>query len=419
MTTESASFNPWNMALCQLDEVAEVMKLDAAIHQKLRHPKRILTVSVPTHMDDGRLEVFTGFRVQHNMDRGPTKGGLRYHPDVTCDEVKALAMWMTWKCAVVDIPYGGAKGGVICNPKRMSVKELERMTRRLTIELMPVLGPDRDIPAPDVYTDAQTMGWIMDTYSMHEGYSVPGVVTGKPISIGGSCGRREATSRGCVFCIQYAAEKIGLSLRGARVVVQGFGNVGAIAAQLLEQEGCRIVGASDSRGGVHHPKGMSFDSLWAHKQESGTVMGFQGADNLSNQELLELECEILIPAALEHQITAENAPRIRARILAEGANGPTTPEADTILEKRGVFVIPDILANAGGVTVSYFEWVQGQQEYFWKEQEVNSRLAEIMKLAFDNVVRVREERKLSMRMAAYVVAVGRVADAIRSRGIFP
>jgi glutamate dehydrogenase (NAD(P)+) len=415
----AAKRNMWEMALQQLDAVAARMGLDHAIHEKLRYPRRILTVSIPTKLDNGELKVFVGHRVQHSTDRGPAKGGLRYHPDVDLDEIKALAMWMTWKCGVVDIPYGGAKGGVVCNPKEMSKAELERMTRRLTIELMPILGPEKDIPAPDVYTDQATMAWIMDTYSMNVGYTVPGVVTGKPISVGGSRGRQEATSRGCVLCVKYAAEHLGLDLRSAKAVVQGFGNVGGIAAQLLDAEGCTVVAASDSQGGVYNPHGIKVASLVAHKEETGSVVGMPGCDGVTNAELLELPCEILVPAALENQIKESNAGAIKAKIVAEGANGPTTPEADAVLEERGVFVVPDVLANAGGVTVSYFEWLQGQQEYFWTEREVNSRLAEIMHAAFDAVLKQSLAGGTSMRMAAYMLGVGRVAEAIRHRGIYP
>ena len=411
--------NPWDVARQQLDAVAEVLRLEDPIHQKLRSPRRALTVSIPTRMDDGSFRVFTGHRVQHNMDRGPAKGGIRYHPAVDLDEVKALAMWMTWKCAVVNIPYGGAKGGVVCDPKKMSQGELERMTRRFTCELLPIIGPDKDIPAPDVYTNEQTMAWIMDTYSMNVGHSVPGVVTGKPICVGGSCGRREATGRGVVLTVIDAARHLKLDLQKATMAVQGFGNVGAVAAQLLEKEGTRLVAASDSSGGVVQPKGLGVDALLAHKQKTGSVVGFPGAEPVSNEDLLQLKCDILIPAALENQITDRNADRIKARIVAEGANGPTTPEADRILHDRGILLLPDILANAGGVTASYFEWVQGQQEYFWTETEVNSRLAEIMHRAFAEVMTIQQSRKVSMRLAAYMVGVGRVAAAIRARGIYP
>jgi glutamate dehydrogenase (NAD(P)+) len=411
--------NSWTIALQQLDAVAGAIRLEPEIHEKLRHPRRTLTVSIPTRMDDGTLRVFTGYRVQHSTDRGPSKGGIRYHPSVDLDEVKALAMWMTWKCAVVNIPYGGAKGGVICDPKNMSRGELERMTRRFTCELIPIIGPDKDIPAPDVYTNEDTMAWIMDTYSMNVGYCVPGVVTGKPISIGGSRGRKEATGRGVALSVCDAAKRQGMDLSKSTLVVQGFGNVGGVAAALLEREGCKLVGASDSAGGIYNPAGISVQALLRHKQEAGTVGGFAGCAAVTNEALLELPCDVLVPAALENQITERNADRIRAKIVAEGANGPTTPGADAILHERGVFLLPDILANAGGVTVSYFEWMQGQQEYFWSESEVNVRLAEIMHTAFEEVVSIHAERQVPMRMAAYMAGVGRVADAIRARGIYP
>jgi glutamate dehydrogenase (NAD(P)+) len=370
-------------------------------------------------LDDGSLRVFTGYRVHHNLTRGPAKGGLRYHPSVTLDEVTALAMWMTWKCALLDLPFGGAKGGVICDPKAMSAGELERMTRRLTSELMIILGPDRDIPAPDVNTNAQTMAWILDTYSMNVGYSVPSVVTGKPISVGGSRGREEATGRGCVCVVLRALEHLGLPVQGARVVVQGCGNVGLTAARLLEREGARVVGLSDSQSGVHCAAGLDIGQVAAHKQRTGHLAGFPGADPLAHTEVMELECEVLIPAALESQITEGNAGRIRARVVAEGANGPTTPGADRILHDRGVLVLPDILANAGGVTVSYFEWVQGLMEYFWTEAEVRERLDRLMHQAFSEVLAVAERERVDMRLAAYILAVSRVAEATRTRGLYP
>ena len=411
--------NPWEMALQQLDGVAGRLKLDRGIHQRLRNPKRVLIVSIPIRMDDGREEVFTGYRVQHNLARGPGKGGIRYHPGVTLDEVKALAMWMTWKCAVVDIPFGGAKGGVVCNPKAMSVRELERMTRRYTSELFILIGPDRDIPAPDVYTDAQTMAWIMDTYSMRVGHSVPGVVTGKPLSVGGSRGREEATGRGCVFTISDAARHLGLPLDGAAVAVQGFGNVGAIAARLMLDYGSRVVAVSDSGGAIYNPKGLDLKAVSAHKREAGTVVGYKDSDRITNAELLATKCDVLIPAALENQITEANAQTIRARIVAEGANGPTTPAADRILAERNVFLIPDVLANAGGVTVSYFEWVQGIQEYFWTEEEVNGKLKGIMTRSFAEVLDIHLRERVDMRTAAYMLAVSRVAEASRTRGLYP
>ncbi len=415
----AANGGPLYAALTQLDEAAELIGLDPAVHAKLRKPKRVMMVAIPTQMDDGNFEVFTGYRVQHNMDRGPCKGGIRYHPDVTLEEVIALAMWMTWKCAVVNIPYGGAKGGVICNPKEMSEGEIERMTRRFTTELVEVIGPEKDIPAPDVYTNAQVMAWIMDTYSMQKGYSVPAVVTGKPISLGGSLGREAATGRGCVFTIREAMRELGMPMDGATMVVQGFGNVGQWAARLLEPMGPKLIAASDSRGGCYNPDGIPVADLIAHKAESGTVVGFPGTDEISNEELLELECDVLVPAALENAIREDNADRIKAKIIAEGANGPTTPQAQEILNDKGVFVIPDILANAGGVTVSYFEWVQGLQAYFWTEEEVNERLERIMVRAFAEVYAESQKRNVDMRAAAMAVAVGRVAEAVNMRGIYP
>ncbi len=417
--SDAALDGPLHAALTQLDDAAKLIGLDDAIHHKLRKPKRVMMVSIPTAMDDGSTQVFTGYRAQHSMERGPCKGGIRYHPDVTIEEVIALAMWMTWKCAVVNIPYGGAKGGVVCNPKEMSVGELERMTRRFTTELVEVIGPEKDIPAPDVYTDAQTMAWIMDTYSMQKGYSVPAVVTGKPIALGGSLGREAATGRGCVFCIREAMRRLEIPMDGAKFAVQGFGNVGAWAARLLEPLGPKMMAASDSRGGVYNPDGIPVLDLVKHKEETGRVGGFPGADDISNEELLELECDVLIPAALENAIHEGNAGNIKATMVAEGANGPTTPDAQDILNDNGVFVIPDILANSGGVTVSYFEWVQGLQAYFWTEDEVNERLERIMVRAFDEVYAESQKRSVDMRAAAMAVAVGRVAEAQAMRGIYP
>ncbi len=413
------STNPLQVALQQLDNVAQRIDLSQASYERLRHPKRVITVGIPTEMDDGSLQVFTGYRVHHSLERGPAKGGIRYHPGVTLDEVTALAMWMTWKCSLVDIPYGGAKGGVICDPKRMSVNEVERMTRRLTSELMIILGPDQDIPAPDVNTNAQTMAWIMDTYSMNVGHSVPSVVTGKPLAIGGSRGREEATGRGCVCTIMEAAKHLNLPLEGARVAVQGFGNVGRIAAQILQTEGATVVAVSDSSGGIYNPGGLDVDRVAEHKREAGQVAGFPGSDNVTNSELLELECDVLVPAALENQITRDNAGSVKAKIVAEGANGPTTPEADQVLADRGVLLLPDILANAGGVTVSYFEWVQGLSEFFWSETEVNQRLHEIMCRTFAQVLEVSLREKVDMRLAAYMLAVARVAEASEIRGLYP
>ncbi len=419
MLTSANQDGPLAAALTQLDDAADLISLDDSVHQKLRKPKRIITVSIPTAMDDGSFKVFTGYRAQHNMDRGPCKGGIRYHPDVTLNEVIALAMWMTWKCAVVNIPYGGAKGGVICSPKDMSQGELERMTRRFTTELVEVIGPEKDIPAPDVYTNAQIMAWIMDTYSMQKGYSVPAVVTGKPISLGGSLGREAATGRGCVFTIREAMKRLNIDATSSTFVVQGYGNVGAWAARLLEPLGPKMIAASDSRGGCYSADGIPVQELIAHKAETGSVVGFPGTDAVTNEELLELDCDVLIPAALENSINEDNAGQIKASIIAEGANGPTTPAGQEILNDRGIFVIPDILANAGGVTVSYFEWVQGLQSYFWSEAEVNKQLEDIMVRAFDRVYCEHEERNCDMRAAAMAVAVGRVAEAVHMRGIYP
>ena len=410
---------PLRVALQQLDNVAERIHLSQGSYERLRHPKRVITASVPTEMDDGSLHVFTGYRVHHSLDRGPAKGGIRYHPEVTLDEVTALAMWMTWKCSLVDIPYGGAKGGVICDPKRMSIKEIERMTRRLTSELMIILGPEKDIPAPDLNTNAQTMAWIMDTYSMNVGYSVPSVVTGKPISIGGSRGREEATGRGCVCTIIEAARHLSLSLEGARVAIQGFGQVGGAVARVIREEGATVVAVSDETGGIYNPRGLDMEAAATHHREFGEFGGFPEADEVTNAELLELECEVLVPAAVGNQITGHNAGRVNARIVAEGANGPTTPEADLILADRGIFLLPDILANAGGVTVSYFEWVQGLMEFFWSEPEVKERLHEIMCRTFAQVLEVSLREKVDMRLAAYMLAVARVAEASEIRGRYP
>ena len=403
----------------QLDDVAALIGLDASVHLYLRVPKRVLIVSVPCEMDDRTLRVFEGYRVQHNMSRGPAKGGIRFHPDVSLDEVKALAMWMTWKCALVNIPFGGAKGGVICDPKSMSNRELENMTRRYTSEISIIIGPEKDIPAPDVYTTPQIMAWIMDTYSMQKGYSIPGVVTGKPIAIGGSLGRDKATARGCLYVTNEAMQEIGRDVNGAGVAIQGFGNAGMHAAELFAEAGYKIVAVSDSQGGVGNPKGLNVANLTAFKQETGSVSGFSGGDKLSNKEVLECECDVLVPAALEKVITPENAPRIRAKIIAEAANGPTLPEADDILFDRGIMVLPDILANAGGVTVSYFEWVQDLQEDFWEEDKVNERLKRKMVLAFRGTLEKAKKHKVHMRRGAYVLAVGRVAEATQLRGVYP
>jgi glutamate dehydrogenase (NAD(P)+) len=421
MTTEhiSATINAWEVAQRQFDLAAERLGMDEGMRRVLREPRRELTVHFPVHMDDGSVRVFTGYRVQHNLGRGPAKGGIRYHQDVSLDEVKALAMWMTWKCAVVGIPYGGGKGGVIVDPKRLSQKELEGLTRRFFTEIEVLVGPEKDIPAPDVNTNAQIMAWMMDTYSMHAGYTVPGVVTGKPISLGGSEGRNEATARGTVYCIVEAARHLGIELKKARVAVQGFGNAGSIAAQLISIEGSTVVAVSDSTGGIHAPGGLDVNRVIAWKQEHGTVRGFPGSTDITNAEILEIDCDILIPAALENQITPHNADKIKARLVAEAANGPTTPEADEVLWKKGIFMIPDILCNAGGVTVSYFEWVQDLNRDHWSEQVVNEKLRGIMVKAFQETLAIARREQCYMRTAAYLLAVERVANAMQMRGLYP
>ncbi len=411
--------SPYQMALRQFDEAVKHLKLKRGIVEYLRYPKRELTVNFPVKMDDGSVKIFTGYRVHHNIVLGPAKGGIRYHPDVTLDEVRALAMWMTWKCAVVGLPFGGGKGGVVCNPKEMSDQELENLTRRYTTEISIMIGPEIDIPAPDVGTNAQVMAWLMDTYSMHKGYSVLPVVTGKPVSIGGSLGRAEATGRGVMIIAREACKHLGMPFEGATAVVQGYGNVGAVAAYLLHDAGCRVIGVSDSRGGIYNPKGLDPRDVLRHKKETKSVVGYPGADTITNEELLELPCDILVPAALEKQITEDNADRIKAKLIVEGANGPTTPDADKILKGNGVFVVPDILANAGGVTVSYFEWVQGLQSFFWSEEEINCKLEKIMAKSFAEVWTVAQDKGIDMRTAALVRAIDRVAEAIYIRGIYP
>jgi glutamate dehydrogenase (NAD(P)+) len=406
-------------ALSQLDRVAERLRLDYDTHLRLRYPRRALVVSVPVRMDDGRTEVFMGYRVHHNTALGPTKGGLRYDADVSMGEVTALAMLMSWKCALIGLPYGGAKGGVRCTPRSMSKRELESLTRRYTAEIMLVIGPDIDIPAPDLGTDEQTMAWMMDTYSMTQGRSVPGVVTGKPILVGGSAGRREATGRGIVYVLYQALRNLGQELKGTRVVVQGFGNVGGVAARILWRDGALIQGVSDYQGGVWNGEGLDIHRLEEHVRESGSVMGFPGAEPISNAEILEQPCDVLLPAATGSQLREDNADRIRARIVLEGANAPTTPEADAILNARGILVVPDILANAGGVVVSYFEWVQGLQFYFWKETEIIARLEEIMTRAFTRVWNAAKKDNVDLRTAALMEGVRRVADAHRIRGLYP
>ena len=411
--------NPHKIAQIQFDIAAEYLKLDAGLRQILRTPKRVLEVSIPTKMDNGQVKVFTGYRVQHNVARGPAKGGIRYHPNVTVDEVKALATWMTWKCATVNIPFGGGKGGVICDPKRMSKAELERMTRRYTSEILPLIGPEQDIPAPDVYTDAQTMAWIMDTYSMTKGYSSLGVVTGKPVSIGGSEGRKEATARGVLVTVEEACKVKKMSLRGAAVAIQGFGNAGSMVAKLFAEKKARIVAISDSRGGVFNSRGIDPLKAMRYKERSGTVVGMPGTSRISNDDLLTMKCDILIPAALENVITLNNVDQIKAKIVAEAANGPTTPHADEVLARKGIMLLPDILANAGGVTASYFEWVQDLQSFFWPAAEVNLKLESLMRRAFLEVYESMRKHRTHMRTGAYVLAVGRVADATLVRGLFP
>src|SRR5438552_7514274 len=403
----------------QLDTVAARLSLEPSIHERLRYPRRALVVSIPTQMDDGRTEVFIGYRVHHNTVLGPTKGGVRFHPEVTLDEVTALAMLMSWKCAIVGLPYGGAKGGVRCDPSRMSARELEHMTRRYTSEIMLVIGPDLDIPAPDLGTNEQTIAWMMDTYSMTQGRTVPGVVTGKPILVGGSAGRREATGRGIVYVLYQATRRLGQEIKGRKVIVQGFGNVGGVAARMLWRDGCLIQGVSDYKGGVWNSQGLDIRALEQHVKETDSVVGFPGADLISNKDILEQPCDILLPAAPGSQIREDNADRIQAQDVVEGANGPTTPEADVILHNRGILVIPDILANAGGVVVSYFEWVQGLQFFFWKESEITSRLQEIMARAFTRVWNISKKEHVNLRTAALMEGIRRVADAHQVRGLYP
>lgn len=404
--------------MSRFDHAAQLLQLDPDLYKVLRVPNREITTYIPVFMDDGHIEVFTGFRVQHNFARGPAKGGIRYAPDVTIDEVRALAAWMTWKCAVVNIPFGGAKGGIICDPSQMSRGELERLTRRYTAELIDFIGPERDVPAPDMNTNEQTMAWIMDTYSMHARHTVTAVVTGKPIELSGSQGRREATGRGLLFVVDEAVKKLGLTPENTRIVIQGSGNVGGTAARLMHVTGYKVVAISDIHGGIYNPKGLDIPNVMSYLSKNKTFERYPNAEPVSNHELLELDCEVLLPAATENQITSHNAHRIKCKILAEGANGPTTAAADDILESKGVFVIPDILANAGGVTCSYFEWVQDRMGYFWKEDLVNERLKDIMVDSFNDVVRYAENHTVNNRIAAYMLAVDRVAYITRVRGIY-
>ncbi|MDW3603473.1 MAG: Glu/Leu/Phe/Val dehydrogenase [Nitrososphaeraceae archaeon] len=412
--------NPFEVALKQLEEASKILNLDKGMLEILSNPKRILTVSIPTRMDDGSIKVFTGYRSQHNDARGPHKGGIRYHPDVTLDEVKALSMWMTWKCAIANIPYGGGKGGIICNPKQMSENELERMTRRFAYLIADIIGPYRDIPAPDVYTGGKEMAWIMDTYSTLKGnYVQPEVITGKPIAIGGSLGRNEATGRGLAYTVREAAKKMEIDMKQATFVVQGFGNAGQFSSKLVEEQGAKMIAASDSQGSIIKTEGISVDALMKFKRETGSIVGFEDAKSITNDELLETECTILIPAALENQITKNNADKIKTQIIAEAANGPTTPEADEILFKKDILVIPDVLANGGGVTVSYFEWLQNLRRDYWTEEEVNKRLDINITKSFYDVYDIHTKYKVDMRKAATLLAVKRVVEAINIRGLWP
>jgi glutamate dehydrogenase/leucine dehydrogenase len=419
LATATTVKNAYDVALENFDLAANALGLDDGVRAMIKYPERILSVGVPVRMDNGKVVRFEGYRVQHSTMRGPAKGGIRYHPNVTMDEVKALATWMTWKCAVVNIPFGGGKGGVTCNPKAMSLGELERMTRRYASSILPLIGPEKDIPAPDVYTTPQVMAWIMDTYSMNKGYPVHGVVTGKPISLGGSLGRNEATARGVFYTTLSSCEHLKIPVKCARVVVQGFGNAGAIAAQLFHAAGARVLAVSDTSGCLFDERGLDIPAVVAFKERTGKLLGFPGATPIKPEQLLSLECEILIPAALENAITAENAAMVHAKIVSEAANGPVTPEADVILNSNGVFLIPDILCNAGGVTVSYFEWVQDENHLFWDEQDVNNRLEKVMTRAFQDVLKIHLEKKVPMRLAANMLGVSRVADASRIRGLYP
>jgi glutamate dehydrogenase (NAD(P)+) len=411
--------NPYAMAISQFDEAADRLGLSQAMRAILRKPKRELIVNFPVRMDNGDVEMFTGYRVQHNINRGPAKGGIRFSPEVSLDEVRALAMWMTWKCAVVDIPFGGAKGGVICDPHMLTRSELERLSRRYATEISILIGPDSDIPAPDMNTNPQIMAWMMDTFSMHKGFSIPAVITGKPLAIGGSEGRLEATARGVQFVTIEAMRDLAMQPEDCSVVVQGFGNVGSISARLLHELGCKIVGVSDISGGVYNAKGIDIHRALRHSKEHGTLRGLSDTEAVTNAELLELPCDILVPAALENQLTGKNASRIKARLIIEAANGPTTPDADHILNDRGIMIVPDILANAGGVTVSYFEWVQGLQRFFWDEREINELLESIMTRAYQASRAKADEQDTNLRMGSYLLAVARVAEATEIRGVYP
>ena len=413
-----ASGSIFNAMLQEFDGAARLLGLDPGIWKILTHPKRQITVSLPVQMDNGEIEVFTGYRVQYNITLGPAKGGIRYHPDVTLDEVTALAAWMTWKCAVAHVPFGGGKGGVVCDPTRMSRRELEALTRRYVAEIIDAIGPEKDVPAPDVNTNDQIMAWVMDTYSMHVGHTSTAVVTGKPIEMGGSLGRREATGRGVMIVTREAAKHLGFDIKGARVAVQGFGNVGSVSADLLSKIGAKIVAVTDWKGGVYNGNGLDVTKMLDYAKQHKTIDGFPGGETIENEQLFALYVEVLVPAALENQITLDNAPTIGARVVAEGANGPTTPEAHKHLHERGIFVIPDILANAGGVTTSYFEWVQDRHGYFWEEEEVNKRLEAKMVEAFDDVLKTSMKYKTDLRTAAYIVAINRVATVTKMRGMY-
>jgi glutamate dehydrogenase (NAD(P)+) len=418
MITAAREVSVFGDAIAYFNEAASLLDLDPGMRRLLTHPSRQIIFSIPFARDNGDLEVYTGYRVQYNFARGPAKGGIRYHPGVTLDEVTALAFWMTWKCAVVDLPFGGGKGGVTCDPTTLSQKELERITRRYAAELVEVVGPDKDIPAPDVGTTPQIMAWFMDTYSMHMRQNTPGVVTGKPLAIGGSRGRVEATGRGLSLIALAQMSEMGIDPKGARVVIQGFGNVGSIAARMFAERGCKIVGISDVSGGYHNAKGIDIDGAVAYAQEHHSLDGYRGADRVTNSALLELPCDVLVPAALEKVLTVENASRIDAKLIVEGANGPTTPEADHIFAQRGILVVPDILANAGGVTVSYFEWAQDRAGYFWRESEVNERLAEVLLENFARVREVASRRRVPLRTAAYILAIDRVVQSMTIRGVY-
>ncbi len=414
------NLDQFEIAVAQIRKSAQILKLDSGMVDILTKPKRELTVNFPVRLDDGTVKVFTGYRVQYNYSRGPCKGGVRFHPNVSLNEVRALAAWMTWKTAVMNLPYGGAKGGVIVDPKKLSRDELERLTRRYTSEISIIIGPEKDIPAPDVYTDSQTMAWMMDTFSMIKGYSVPGVVTGKPLSIGGSEGRGEATARGAMYVARAAAKTRGIDTGKATVAVQGFGNAGSIGARLFHEElGSKVVAVSDSKGGVYNPNGLNIPELLIHKEKTGSVANFQGSKAISNEELLQLDVDILVPAALENQITEKNASAVKAKMVVEEANGPTTPKADEILHKNGVLLLPDILANAGGVTVSYFEWVQDMQSFFWSLEEVNNKLESLITKAYNDILPISQKENIDMRTAAYVYAVKKVVDAHKIRGLWP